>query len=300
MMSFHHLREAFKEYLQIEKNASPFTLQFYLDDLDSFFLFLDTEGIHDVKNVDYTIIRVYLTRLYERQLTRRSVSRKLSSLRTFFRYLEREGAVAANPFLAVSLPKAAKPIPEFLYEEELEKLFTVNDLETTLGQRNQALLELLYATGMRVSECVNLTLRDVDFSIGTVLVKGKGNKERYIPFGSYARDALKQYMKKGREELLTKSRQETDVIFLNNRGRPLTARGVRTILNKMVEKASLTIHVHPHKIRHTFATHLLNEGADLRSVQELLGHEHLSSTQIYTHVTKDHLRKIYMKTHPRA
>lgn len=299
-MSFHLLKEAFKEYLQIEKNVSPYTLKFYLDDLDFFFLFLKTEGMDDVKDVDYAVIRVYLTRLYDQKLTRRSVSRKLSSLRTFFRFLEREKKVDANPLISVSLPKTEKPIPDFLYEEELAKLFTVSDLNTPLGQRNQALLELLYATGMRVSECVQLTLSHVDFSIGTVLVKGKGNKERYIPFGNYARDALMRYIENGREVLLKKSRLDSEIIFLNMRGKPLTTRGVRTILKSMVDKASLTVHVHPHKIRHTFATHLLNEGADLRSVQELLGHEHLSSTQIYTHVTKDHLRNIYMNTHPRA
>ncbi|TCT26782.1 tyrosine recombinase XerC subunit [Melghiribacillus thermohalophilus] len=299
-MSFHLLKEAFKEYLQIEKNVSPYTLKFYLDDLDFFFLFLKTEGMDDVKDVDYAVIRVYLTRLYDQKLTRRSVSRKLSSLRTFFRFLEREKKVDANPLISVSLPKTEKPIPDFLYEEELAKLFTVSDLNTPLGQRNQALLELLYATGMRVSECVQLTLSHVDFSIGTVLVKGKGNKERYIPFGNYARDALMRYIENGREVLLKKSRLDSEIIFLNMRGKPLTTRGVRTILKSMVDKASLTVHVHPHKIRHTFATHLLNEGADLRSVQELLGHEHLSSTQIYTHVTRDHLRNIYMNTHPRA
>ncbi|MBB6452934.1 integrase/recombinase XerC [Salirhabdus euzebyi] len=299
-MGFQQYKEDFVEYLQIEKNASPYTVTFYQDDLDSFFLFLKSEGIKDLKEVNYVVIRIFLTKLYDKKLSRRSVSRKISSLRTFFRMLERNEVVESNPFVSVSLPKKDNPIPEFLYAEELEKLFTVSDLTTPLGQRNQALLELLYGTGMRVSECTNLKLHSLDFSIGTVLVRGKGNKERYIPFGSYAQEALERYMNDGREKLLKKGNGSKDHLFLNARGTELTPRGIRLILNEMVKNSSLTVHVHPHKLRHTFATHLLNEGADLRSVQELLGHENLSSTQIYTHVTKDHLRKIYLNSHPRA
>ncbi len=288
------------EYLQIEKNASPYTIAFYQDDLDTFFLFLKREGIEDLKEVNYAIIRVFLTELYEQKLSRRSVSRKISSLRTFYRFLDREGYVESNPFLSVSLPKTEKKIPGFLYEEEIERLFSVSDLHTPLGQRNQALLELLYGTGIRISECLKITLGHLDFSIGTALVMGKGSKERYVPFGDYAENALKQYIEDGRQQLLSKSSTSTDALFLNARGQALSPKGVRYILNEMVKKASLTVHVHPHKLRHSFATHMLNAGADLRSVQELLGHEHLSSTQIYTHVTKDHLRNIYLKSHPRA
>ncbi|KGX88458.1 tyrosine recombinase XerC [Pontibacillus litoralis] len=293
-------RIAFLEYLQIEKNASPFTIECYVKDLAEFLAFLEKEKLYSPYDVDYSVIRIFLTELYEKQLSRRTVSRKLSSLRTFYRFLEREGKVDSNPFMQVSLPNSNKPIPKFLYSEELEKLFHVNDLSTPLGARNQALLELLYATGMRVSECVNLHMKDIDLSLGTVLVKGKGRKERYIPFGRFAQIALEEYLENGRVTLLMKSNLETDRIFLNAKGTPLTDRGVRIILNKIVQKAALTIDLHPHKLRHTFATHMLNEGADLRSVQELLGHEHLSSTQIYTHVTKDRLRTIYNKSHPRA
>ncbi|WP_102028206.1 tyrosine recombinase XerC [Salirhabdus sp. Marseille-P4669] len=299
-MNFHQFQKLFMEYLQIEKNASPYTITFYQDDLDTFFLFLKREGIEDLKEVNYAIIRVFLTELYEQKLSRRSVSRKISSLRTFYRFLDREGYVESNPFLSVSLPKTEKKIPGFLYEEEIERLFSVSDLHTPLGQRNQALLELLYGTGIRISECLKITLGHLDFSIGTALVMGKGSKERYVPFGDYAENALKQYIEDGRQQLLSKSSTSTDALFLNARGQALSPKGVRYILNEMVKKASLTVHVHPHKLRHSFATHMLNAGADLRSVQELLGHEHLSSTQIYTHVTKDHLRNIYLKSHPRA
>ncbi|HEY4600136.1 MAG TPA: tyrosine recombinase XerC [Cerasibacillus sp.] len=290
----------FIEYLQIEKNASPFTLKFYTDDLKTFFSFLEEEHIQDLNNLNERDIRIFLTDLYKNQLSRRTVSRILSCLRSFYRFLEREGFVSQNPFIHISLPKPEKKLPSFLYQEELEKLFHVNDLTTPLGQRNQALLELLYATGIRVGECVKLHLNDIDFDIGTIFVTGKGNKERYVPFGTFAADALKRYIEDGRITLLEKAKSKTDCLFLNARGQPLTDRGIRLILNEMVNKTSLTINVYPHKLRHTFATHMLNAGADLRTVQELLGHEHLSTTQIYTHVTKDYLRHVYMNSHPRA
>ncbi|MDC3414146.1 tyrosine recombinase XerC [Aquibacillus sp. 3ASR75-11] len=288
------------EYLQIEKNASPYTVRYYLNDLKSFQHFLELEGISALEDVDYHTVRLFLTTLYDQQLTKRTIARKISSTRSFYKFMEREGKLSGNPFLRVSLPKADHPIPDFVYEKELEKLFTVSDVSTSLGQRDQAILETLYATGIRVSECVNVTLSDIDFYMGTMLVHGKGRKERYVPFGQFAESALQEYIKNGRTEMLKKANNKTEVVFLNAHGNPLTTRGIRFILDKIVNKAALTIDLHPHKLRHTFATHLLNNGADLRAVQELLGHEHLSSTQIYTHVTKDRLRTIYMGSHPRA
>jgi integrase/recombinase XerC len=293
-------QKLFTEYLQIEKNASPYTIEYYQHDLKELFSFLKQEGIRAVEDVDQHVVRLFLTSLYDRKLSRKSVSRKISSLRTFYKYLEREQIVESNPFMLVTLPKAAKPIPGFLYEEEIEKLFEVNDLTDPLGQRNQAIIETLYGTGIRVSECQQLRIRDIDFSIGTLLVKGKGRKERYVPFGSFAEKALQIYIQDGRRQLLEKNGTNTEAVFLNARGNAITTRGIRLVLDKMVEKAALTVNVHPHKLRHTFATHMLNQGADLRTVQELLGHENLSTTQIYTHVTKDHLRNIYLNSHPRA
>ncbi|MFD1037997.1 tyrosine recombinase XerC [Virgibacillus byunsanensis] len=291
---------AFVEYLQIEKNASPYTIKYYKNDLETFFSFMEREGIGNLQNIDYRAVRLFLTELYNNKLSRRSVSRKISSLRSFYKFLEREDKVLTNPFKQVTLPKTSNPIPGFLFTEELEKLFEANDLEDPIGQRNQAILETLYATGMRISECEGLLIGDIDFAIGTMLVKGKGKKERYVPFGRFAEVALETYINGGREHLVKKANTNTQSVFLNARGRPLTSRGIRLILNKMVDNTALTVHVHPHKLRHTFATHMLNEGADLRTVQELLGHENLSSTQIYTHVTKDHLRNVYMNSHPRA
>lgn len=300
MASFNQYRLDFIDYLKIEKNASPYTIKFYDGDIKVFLLFLKTEAVTTLKDVDYLVVRVFLTQLYDRNLSRRSVSRILSCLRSFYSYLEREGLVKLNPFLHVNLPKQATIIPSFFYEEELAKLFEVSDLSKPIGQRNQALLEVLYGTGIRVSECVGLKLSSIDFSIGTVLVLGKGRKERYVPFGEYAKVALEKYINHGRIELIQKSSNSDDYLFLNARGNPLTPRGVRYVLNKIVEDASSTVSIYPHKLRHTFATHLLNEGADLRTVQELLGHENLSSTQMYTHVTKDRLKQVYMDSHPRA
>ena len=292
-------KSSFIEYLQIEKNASPLTVTHYKTDIDEFQDFLNAQQIN-IESCEYSDIRIFLAQLHERKLSRRSVSRKVSSLRSYYRFLEREGIVNHNPFTFVSLPKADYPIPEFFYEEELKELFTVSDLSDPLGQRNQAIIELLYGTGIRVSECTNLEVSDMDFSLSTLLVHGKGNKERYVPFGDFARQALVRYMEDGRQVLQQKSSTQVSSIFLNAKGGPLTARGIRLILNKMVEKTALTVNIKPHKLRHSFATHLLDAGADLRSVQELLGHDQLASTQIYTHVTKDRLRNVYMNSHPRA
>lgn len=293
------MRRLFTDYLQVEKNASPHTVQAYLKDLEEYFYFMDTEGLL-IEEADQHSTRLFLTELYEKKLSRRSVSRKISSLRSFFRFLEREKLVSANPFVALALPKQSKPVPGFLYEEELKALFEANDLTQPLGQRDQAILETLYGAGLRVSEIAGLKLTDLDFYTFSMLVRGKGRKERFVPFGEYAREALERYINEGRTELLEKATDHTDVLFLNSRGGALTERGIRLLLKQMVDRTALSVHVHPHKLRHTFATHLLNEGADLRSVQELLGHSNLSSTQIYTHVTKDHLRNVYMNSHPRA
>lgn len=290
----------FMTYLHVEKNASELTIRHYRADLDMFSRFLMVEHIKCLEDVDHYVIRLFLTHLYDRQLSRKSVSRIISCLRSFYKYMEREKIVTTNPLIHIHLPKQDKKLPSFLYTDELEHLFTVSDTSKPLGQRDQAILELFYATGIRVSECVSLTMDQVDFSFGMIKVIGKGRKERYVPVGQYALDALQTYIKDGRETLITKADEKTEVIFLNARGNPITTEGIRYILDQLVKKSSLTIDIHPHKLRHTFATHLLNEGADLRSVQELLGHENLSSTQIYTHVTKDRLRHVYMQSHPRA
>ncbi|MFJ5963399.1 tyrosine recombinase XerC [Bacillus sp. NPDC093026] len=301
MTNKQRLVHLFIEYLQIEKNYSALTISGYTEAIEEFVRFMNIQGINAFEEVSYQDTRIYLTEAYEKGLTRRTISKKVSALRSFYKFLVREQLVKENPFLLVSLPKQDKRIPSFLYEEELKELFAISDLSTPLGQRNQAILELLYATGMRVSELCSLKESDLDLTMDTVLVHGKGSKQRYVPFGSYAHEALITYLEDGRKKLLAKRKDRAEAqVFLNQRGAPLTDRGVRYILTELMKKASSTLHIHPHMLRHTFATHLLNEGADLRSVQELLGHSNLSSTQVYTHVSKDSLRKTYMSHHPRA
>ncbi|MGR3774740.1 tyrosine recombinase XerC [Bacillus paramycoides] len=299
-MNVKKLLQLFVGYLQIERNYSKYTIASYQNDLEHFVQFMEREGISSFLDVTYADVRLYLTTLHDEKLARKSVARKVSSLRSLYRFLMREGYQKDNPFALASLPKKELSIPKFLYAEELEELFEVSDTETPLGQRNQALLELMYATGIRVSECVNLQLTDIDFAVGTILVMGKGKKQRYIPFGSYAQDALITYIGNGRKQLAQKTEEQSHRVFLNAKGKPLTDQGVRYVLNELIKKASLTMRINPHMLRHTFATHMLDEGADLRTVQELLGHENLSTTQIYTHVSKERLRSVYMKHHPRA
>lgn len=292
--------EMFIKYLKIEKNYSPYTVYYYERDIDHFLYFLKKQGISSLQNLTYQDIRIYLTELHDCKLSRRSVSRKISGLRSLYRFLIQEDMVQENPFMYVTLPKKELYLPNFLYAEELEKLFSINDLNCAIGMRNQALLELLYATGIRVSECCKIKIQDIDFMSGTVLIHGKRSKERYVPFGGFAESALKHYIDVGRKELNQKLTVQQDALFLNYRGNPLSDRGVRKVLKDMINKSALNIHMSPHTLRHTFATHLLNEGADLRSVQELLGHSQLSSTQVYTHVTKDRLKEVYNNSHPRA
>jgi integrase/recombinase XerC len=289
----------FVEYLQIEKNYSQYTIEHYQQDIREFCIFMTEQSISTLADVEYIDARLYLTKLFEKKLARKTIARRISSLRSFYKFLLREELIEDNPFSLVSIPKIEKRLPEFFYEEELEQLFNSCEVITEIGQRNKALLELLYATGMRVSECCQVRIRDVDFSLGTILVHGKGSKDRYVPFGKQAKDALNLYINDGRLKLLT-NKNTHDFLFVNYRGGILTERGVRTILDSIIEKSTLNGTIHPHMLRHTFATHLLNRGADMRSVQELLGHAFLSSTQVYTHVTNDYLRKTYLNHHPRA
>lgn len=290
----------FLQYLQVEKNYSPYTVEFYEQDLEDFGLFMSEQSIAQLQEVEYSDVRLYLTKLLEKKLARKSVARKISSLRSLYKFLLREGVVHKDPFSLVYIPKVEKRLPDFFYEEELAALFQSCEDDVPLGQRNKVILELLYATGIRVSECCQLKLEDIDLEMSVLLIHGKGRKDRYVPFGSFAQDALERYMNDGREKIMTHHKKEHEFLLINARGGPLTTRGVQMILNKILEKSSLSGKIHPHKLRHSFATHLLNNGADMRSVQELLGHSSLSSTQIYTHVTKDYLKKTYQAYHPRA
>ena len=287
-------------YLKFERSYSVHTLLNYEKDIREWLLFCQEQAIETPLEVSYDLIKLYLNEQYERKRMRSSMSRKISSLRTFYQFLVRESILTLNPFVSVTLPKTKQLLPQFLYSDELEQLFLSIDQTSVLGARNYALLELLYATGIRVSECCALEMSQLDFEQALVLVHGKGQKDRLVPLGAYAQEALQQYFETSRPVLLAKSKCETEAVFLNHRGEPLTARGVRDILTRLMRQSSANVKVAPHMIRHTFATHLLNNGADLRAVQELLGHEHLSSTQIYTHVSKSKMQAAYLAAHPRA
>lgn len=291
--------EPFIHYLKVEKNASPHTIKQYSADILEFAAFMEQHQIYQLDAVSYLHGRSFLAFLAKKGLARRSIARKLSSLRSFYRYHMREKLVEQNPFQLVSTPKVEKKLPSFMYPHEIQTLLEIPDATTPLGQRDRVIFELLYASGIRVTELVTLTLKSFDLVNGIALVFGKGSKERYVPIGSYALQAIRQYLEQGRIALLD-GQQDRGIFLLNYRGEPLSDRSVRRVVNKHVEAAALHLHISPHTFRHTFATHLLDAGADLRTVQELLGHVNISTTQIYTHVTKERLRQVYDTAHPRA
>lgn len=294
------IKETFLQYLITERHYSELTKKAYQEDITHFELFLNQIGDTDFNSVTLQDVRIYLGELNEQGLSRNSISRKISSLRAFYQFLLKNQLVKDNPFSYVHLKKKTLRLPKFFYEKEMDALFEAVKGEGPLDFRNEAILEVLYGTGIRVSECSGIKLKDIDFELSVLLIRGKGNKERYVPFGHYAAVAIRDYMEKSRTPLMTKHKRIHDFLFVNHHGDPITATGIEYVLNQVIKKSSLTSDIHPHMLRHSFATHLLNNGADMRTVQELLGHASLSSTQIYAHVTKDLLQKNYRQFHPRA
>lgn len=288
--------EDFKKYLEVEKNYSSYTIKNYELDIIQYFEYCEIEKI-DYKKITYLEARTYLNYLYSSKKEKAtSVSRKISSIRSFYRYLENLD-IDNQSFNLLKLPKKGKRLPKFFEYNELEQLFEIPDLNTPLGERNALILEMLYATGMRVGELVSIKVNDINHFDKTIKILGKGNKERIVYYNKVTENRLNLYLKNGRKKL---NKKNSDYLFLNHLGGQLTTRGVELVLNKIIEETALTKKITPHMIRHSFATHLLNEGCDLLSVQELLGHESLSATNIYTHVTNDRIKDIYLKTHPRA
>lgn len=292
------VRDEYMLYIQLERNYSSHTVNEYRTDIDEFLSFLTVEGIDNLHDVTYTEARLYATTLYNKGLARASISRKISSVRSYFKFANTRYDVAEHAFTSLHHPKKQEKLPAFFYEQEMKVLFEACSGMDIKSIRDYAILEILYATGMRVSELTSIKVQDIDHDLGIVKVMGKGRKERYIPFGNFASEAITTYLTESRSRIMKD--EDHDLLFVNMRGKPLTSRGVSYILNAIMERASLHMKIYPHMLRHTFATHLLENGADMRSVQELLGHSHLSSTQVYTHITKEHLRKTYMNTHPRA
>lgn len=282
------------EYLKYQKNYSDETIHSYSIDIEEFLDYINSECIN-ICEVGYDVVKAWLINLDEKKNKSTTVSRKISSLRGFYKYLINNKVIDSNPFSLVSLPKKERHLPRFFYYNELEEMFQVPRLNTALGQRDRLLLEMLYATGVRVSELVNIKVSDINGE--EIKVLGKGNKERIVEFGDYAESILELYLNEGYKSLNVK---KSEYLFLNNRGGKLTTRGVRYILDNIINKTTIDKKISPHMLRHTFATHLLNEGCDLLTVQELLGHESLTATSIYTHITNDRLKEVYFKCHPRA
>lgn len=287
---------AFLRFLEGERGYSAHTLSAYRRDLHRFIKFLYADGLRDPDGVTTAVARRYVAFL-SRHYASRSIARNLSALRSWYRFLYREGLAARNPFALISAPKGPRRLPTVLSPHEIRAVLGVPDTATPIGMRDRAVLEVLYATGLRVGELVALPLRDL--VIGDELrVIGKGRRERVVLLGAAAQEALRRYLDEGRPRLVRGP--DPGVVFLNARGGRLTDRGVRLVVERHIRAVAFDRRVSPHVLRHTFATHLLDGGADLRSVQELLGHVNLSTTQIYTHVSRDWLKRVYDKAHPRA
>ena len=292
------LVDKFERYLKVEKNDSIYTIQNYIQDVTVFLEYMKQKKITKISCVDYDCVRAYLSYLYTRGLSKGSVSRNLSALRTFFKWLLRENYIDSNPMELIPSPKKDRKLPTYLNYEDIEKILEIPDTSTPLGKRDSVILEMLYSTGIRVGELISIKLSDIRLDQHMITVFGKGSKERNVLFGDIRASKLKLYIESGRRELLKD--KHSDFLFLNHHGNPLTERGIEDILNRIIKKGDFDFSIHPHMLRHTFATHMLDNGADLKVVQELLGHENLSTTQIYTHVSNERLRRVYLSAHPRA
>jgi len=292
----------FADYLSAEKNLSPNSIDAYTRDLKQFAAFIKKREL-SLSDIDHRLIRNYLGFLQQNKYGRKSIARKLSSVRAFYSFQQKKGSLAKNPASIISAPKLERKLPKFLKENALDELLSAPDIKTPQGLRDRAMLEVLYATGIRVGELITLNLDSINYGTFEVKVLGKGRKERIVPVHKTAADAVRDYIKGGRKIFAKKRKQDkgaTTALFLNHNGERITAHGVRYIMAKYIRQIGLSKGITPHSIRHSFATHLLEAGADLRYVQELLGHVDLSSTQVYTHLNKVLLRDIYKRSHPRA
>jgi integrase/recombinase XerC len=296
-----HIRN-FLTYITKVRNYSPHTVAAYGDDLSQFALFLErAPGRQSIASVDQNTIRAFLGDLLQHGITKKSAARKLAALRSLYKYLVQKGIAANNPALNIVTPKLPKKLPAFLDEPSISKMMSLPDLTTNDGIRDKAILEVLYGTGIRLSELIGLTLDNVDLRNATIKVLGKGKKYRILPLGKKADEAVKRYLEiRSQFQVDRTTAGNKQYLFLSGKGKPLYPKGVYRTVTKYISSVSELEKKSPHVLRHTFATHLLNRGADLRAVKELLGHESLSTTQLYTHVTVDRLKRIYLQAHPKA
>ncbi|MEF9920107.1 MAG: tyrosine recombinase [Erysipelotrichaceae bacterium] len=295
--------ERFLNYHQQINTGSLHTLDAYRRDINLFIGFVREQGIDCFEDVDRIVVMNYIAMLRSRNGTfgdmkNSSIARKLSSLRTFYRYLNEFVGIKSNPFLYMKSPKISKRIPEFLFYDEMDLFLNSIDESTMPGVRNRAMFEIMYACGLRVSEVTTLSIKDIDYHDMMLRITGKGDKQRMIPFYELAKEKLQRYQEEVRP--LWMHQKHHDFMFVNQKGDGLTSRGVQYLMQKQADLCDLHVHIHPHMFRHSFATHLLDNGADLRVVQELLGHSSLSTTQIYVHVSQERLKAAYEQAHPRS
>ena len=295
------------DYLKVGKNASPYTIRTYQNALvgnsirgtqKGFFPFLLMKKIDTLDKVTKQTVRDYMMWLIDQRVAKSSITCKLSAIRSFYVYLQKEELIQENPLEKIASPKQDKKLPIYLTGDEVHKFLLAPDISTPVGQRDRAIMELLYASGLRVSELAHLTRGQIDMDTREIRVMGKGSKERLVLMGKPAQDAIAVYLKEGRHKLAGK--KKNDAVFINRYGQPLIERRIQKIVKQYAKQSGINKRVHPHTIRHTFATHLLDGGADLRVVQELLGHASLTTTQIYTHVSQTQAKKVYLAAHPLA
>lgn len=287
----------FLEYLEYQKNYSKHTIKNYADDLNLFLNFAKENKITSFKEIDYSFIRLYLKRLYDLKYEAKSISRFISALKSLFKYLCHQNIISDNPMILISSPKVEKKLPKYLEYNEVERLLKAPNINTELGIRDYLILEILYSTGIRVSELVNIKILDIDMSNKEIRILGKGNKERIVLFGDVLKEKLNLYLKNAYSFF---NINNSEYLLLNKHGNKINDREIRTIVDNNMKLAGINKKISPHTLRHTFATHLLNEGADIKTVSELLGHETISTTTIYTHLTNEQLKKVYLNSHPRA
>lgn len=289
----------FEKYLNIERNYSNYTIKNYLIDITEFITYCNNFN-KNYLNIKYTDIKSYLTHLYEKKYKSTTISRKISALRTFYAFLYDKNIVDKNVFEYITLPKKEKRLPKYLSNDDIDEIFKIIDISTLLGIRNRLILELLYGSGLRVSELCNIKLSDIDFSNKSIRIIGKGKKERIVYYGEPCKRIIDLYLNGTRDEILGKNKNEYLIIGNKKSNKSLSVRSVELILNNIIESTSLNKKASPHTLRHTFATHLLNDGCDILIVKELLGHSSLDTTGIYTHISNERLRKVYLNNHPRA